>query len=90
MEVIRLSDLDPSRERPESAESLPVEQRAALQAAVERGYYETPRRIDLSDLAEELSVPRSTLSYRLRRAKASLATAFVADNDSLEAITTGD
>ncbi|WP_254523203.1 helix-turn-helix domain-containing protein [Natrinema caseinilyticum] len=90
MEMIRLTELDPNRERLGSVDSLPVEQRTTLQAAVERGYYETPRRIDLSELADELEVPRSTLSYRLRRAEASLATAFVADDDSLEAITTGE
>ncbi len=82
MELLRLTELDPGVERRPDG-SLPPEQRAALQAAVERGYYETPRRIDLSGLAEELGVPRSTLSYRLRRAEAELATAFVGE-DSLE------
>ena len=83
IEMLRLTDLDPDREEDDAEPSLPAEQRAALQAAVEYGYYETPRRMDLSELAEKLDVPRSTLSYRLRRAEASLATAFVAD-DSLE------
>ena len=83
MEMLRLTDLDPDRESNDADASLPAEQRAALQAAVEYGYYETPRRTDLSELAEKLDVPRSTLSYRLRRAEATLATAFVAD-DSLE------
>lgn len=53
--------------------SLTTEQREALAAAVENGYYETPREIDLGDLSDELDVPRSTLSYRLRRAEAELA-----------------
>ncbi|MDS0474173.1 helix-turn-helix domain-containing protein [Natrinema sp. 1APR25-10V2] len=86
MEMLRLTDLDPDREQFQSDDELPPEQRDALRAAVDRGYYETPRRIDLSDLAEELEIPRSTLSYRLRRAEAHLATAF-ADGESLEAIT---
>ncbi|WP_254763507.1 helix-turn-helix domain-containing protein [Natrinema marinum] len=88
MEMLRLTDLDPDRDRFESDDELPPEQRDALRAAVERGYYETPRRIDLSDLADVLEIPRSTLSYRLRRAEASLATAFV-DGDSLEALAAG-
>ncbi|AWB26521.1 helix-turn-helix domain-containing protein [Halococcoides cellulosivorans] len=56
---------------------MPAEQRAALRAAVEHGYYETPREVDVSDLAAHLDVPRSTLNYRLRRAEAHLATQFV-------------
>lgn len=57
---------------------LPPEQRETLLAAVEHGYYETPRETDLADLSEELDVPRSTLSYRLRRAEARLAKAVAA------------
>lgn len=73
IEMLRLADVDPEP----GEDGLPREQRDALRAAVASGYYETPRRIDLSELAEELGVPRSTLSYRLRRAEAELATAFV-------------
>lgn len=57
---------------------LPPEQREALQAAVGHGYYETPRETDLNGLSEELDVPRSTLSYRLRRAESRLAKAAAA------------
>ncbi|WP_158589355.1 helix-turn-helix domain-containing protein [Halococcus sp. IIIV-5B] len=53
---------------------LPYEQRAALEAAVAAGYYETPRETHLSDLAAETEIPESTLRYRLRRAEAWLAT----------------
>lgn len=57
--------------------SMPPEQLAALEVAVERGYYETPREVTLDELADDIDVPRSTLSYRLRRAEARLATHFV-------------
>ncbi|WP_254840067.1 helix-turn-helix domain-containing protein [Natronomonas marina] len=57
--------------------SLPVEQRDALEAAVESGYYETPRRTTLDEIADRLDVPRSTLSYRLRRAEAELVARYV-------------
>ncbi|WP_247000049.1 helix-turn-helix domain-containing protein [Halosolutus gelatinilyticus] len=87
IEMLRVTELDPDRNRPESEGELPDEQREALRAAVERGYYETPRRIELSDLADELDVPRSTLSYRLRRAEASLASTFVAEDASIETLT---
>ncbi|MCU4802712.1 helix-turn-helix domain-containing protein [Halobacteria archaeon HArc-gm2] len=53
-------------------------QEAALQAAVEHGYYESPREIDVGELAEHLDVPRSTLTYRLRRAEEQLAKRHVA------------
>ena len=87
MEVLRVSDLDPDRDNGSAVdEALPREQREALRAAVECGYYETPRRIDLSELADELGIPRSTLSYRLRRVEAALATSFVTADDSLEAV----
>ncbi|ELZ08665.1 helix-turn-helix domain-containing protein, partial [Natrialba aegyptia] len=48
------------------------------------GYYETPRQIDLSELADRLDVPRSTLSYRLRRAEATLASTFVGEMETIE------
>ncbi|ADD06664.1 HTH-10 family transcription regulator [Natrialba magadii ATCC 43099] len=103
MEMLRLTELDPEHggngaaagaetggvANGALADSLPTEQREALQAAVDRGYYETPRRIDLSELAEELDVPRSTLSYRLRRAEATLATTFVSEADSIEQLAAG-
>ncbi|WP_254767803.1 helix-turn-helix domain-containing protein [Salinilacihabitans rarus] len=89
MEILRLTDLDPDREATAADDPLPGEQRAALRAAVERGYYETPRRIHLSELAEELEVPRSTLSYRLRRAEAELARAFVRGDDPLDRVAPG-
>ena len=59
--------------------TLSPEQEAALRAAVEHGYYETPRETDVSGLADHLGVPRSTLTYRLRRAEDHLAKRHVAD-----------
>jgi predicted DNA binding protein len=57
--------------------TIPNEQRLALEEAVDRGYYETPREITLDELSDVLDVPRSTLSYRLRRAESRLAKHFV-------------
>lgn len=76
IEFVRLTGLDPALSGSGPDAELPAEQVAALRAAVEHGYYETPRAIELGTLAERLDVPRSTLSYRLRRAEAGLATAF--------------
>ncbi|WP_336360869.1 helix-turn-helix domain-containing protein [Haladaptatus sp. ZSTT2] len=56
---------------------LPFEQRQVLELAVANGYYETPRKTTLSELADEIDVPQSTLQYRLQRAESWLATGFV-------------
>lgn len=60
-----------------AAVTLPAPQRAALKAAIDNGYYETPRQIKLDELAEQLAMPRSTLSYRLRQAEAKLARGYI-------------
>ncbi|MDJ1430735.1 helix-turn-helix domain-containing protein [Halostagnicola sp. A-GB9-2] len=87
MEMIRLTEVDPERAKADPETSLPDAQQSALRAAVEYGYYETPRQIELSELATKLDIPRSTLSYRLRRAEAALATTFVDADASIEALT---
>ncbi|AUV81796.1 transcriptional regulator [Salinigranum rubrum] len=58
-------------------DDLVPEQQAALEAAVASGYYETPRRMSVQEIAEALDVPTSTFQYRLTRAEAWLATRFV-------------
>jgi len=90
MELLRLSDHTPggAAVTAQRDDELPTEQRQALHAAVARGYYETPREIALTTLAEELGVPQSTLSYRLQRAEAHLATTFVAGDSSLDSLST--
>lgn len=69
MRRLTTAEESPSPE-PSLIDGLPPNQRAALRAAVEAGYYETPRETDVAALAEKLDVPRSTLTYRLRRAEA--------------------
>jgi predicted DNA binding protein len=56
---------------------LPNEQLETLALAFEQGYFETPREVTLDELAEQLDTPRSTVSYRLRRAVAQLTEAFM-------------
>lgn len=90
IETLRLTDVDPTRhgsvEGDGSEPTLPPEQERALRTAVDNGYYETPKKTDLETLSSELDIPRSTLSYRLRRAEATLATSFVDADDSLAAV----
>lgn len=53
-----------------ATDDLAFEQREALEAAVDGGYYETPREATLTELADRLGLARSTFRYRLRRAEA--------------------
>ena len=79
MELLRTTATSTStNDADSSATELSTEQEAALQAAVEHGYYESPREIDVGELAKHFDVPRSTLTYRLRRAEEYLAKQYVA------------
>ena len=78
MEMLRAGDASAPVETGQDLGALSPEQEAALRAAVEHGYYESPREVDVGDLAAHLDVPRSTLTYRLRRAEEHLAKQHVA------------
>lgn len=69
----RLGDVDWWSHDSLSPVTLPQEQRETLRMAVNEGYYETPRKINVGELAEQLEIPQSTASYRLRQAEAKLA-----------------
>lgn len=56
--------------------SITDKQREAVEAAIEEGYYETPRRATLEDLAERLGVSRSAVSQRLRAVETHLVSQF--------------
>jgi len=60
-----------------SSVSVRPEQQRVLELAAEEGYYETPRETTLDELAARLDSPRSTVSYRLRRAEAALVEAYL-------------
>ena len=57
--------------------SIRPEQRRVLELAAEKGYYETPRQTTLDELSAELDWPRSTVSYRLRKAEAALVDGYM-------------
>lgn len=61
-------------------QNLTPEQKAALEAAVEHGYYDEPRQQPVTEIADEVGVSRSTFQYRLNRAEAWLARQFAADS----------
>jgi predicted DNA binding protein len=55
-------------------EDITDRQLAALQLALERGYYEQPRKTSLRDLADQTAVARSTYEEHLRKAENKLLT----------------
>lgn len=52
---------------PDSADTLTRPQREALVMAVERGYFEVPRKVTLAELATDLGVSEQAISERVRR-----------------------
>ena len=57
-------------------------QRELMEAAVEKGYYDTPRTCTLTEFADHLGVAKSTASERLHRAEGAIIRAFVGDGTS--------
>lgn len=51
-----------------TTDGLTAEQREALVLAYVEGYYDTPRRTDLDDLADRVGITRQAFAARLRRA----------------------
>lgn len=67
-----------------SLAELPYEQREAIETAVRMGYYKTPRDASVADIADALSVPRSTLQYRLQEAESWIIGCFVSKSLSAD------
>jgi len=67
------------RQTLESDPLLTDTQQTLLAAAVERGYYDTPRQCTLTQLAEAVGIAKSTASETLHRAEEQVVKQFVAD-----------
>lgn len=67
-----------------SLAELPYEQREAIEMAVQMGYYQTPRDASMNDIADALSVPHSTLQYRLQAAESWIIGCFVSKSLSTD------
>lgn len=63
-----------------SSLSIPPDQHDVLATAAEMGYYETPSETTLDAVADRLDLPRSTVSYRLRRAEAQLVESYLSES----------
>jgi predicted DNA binding protein len=67
------------RQRIEESQLLTDKQADLVAAAVERGYYDTPRTCSLTELAEELGMAKSTCSETLHRAEGKIIKQFVGE-----------
>ncbi|MFC6940758.1 helix-turn-helix domain-containing protein [Salinirubellus sp. GCM10025818] len=70
------------RRRIEPESLLTDRQLALVHAAVERGYYDTPRRCSLTELAADVGLAKSTCSETLHRAEGKIVERFLEDVDS--------
>ncbi|MGM0398897.1 MAG: helix-turn-helix domain-containing protein [Halobacteriota archaeon] len=68
---------DADRVRTFELDVLTDRERAVMEAAVTRGYYESPRRATLGELAEEFDVTKQTLSTCLNSAEAKMVTSLI-------------
>jgi len=78
--------VDEIRERIEDAQLLTERQASLLEAAVERGYYDTPREASLTEVAEELGMAKSTCSETLHRAEEKVVKQFVGDRPGASSV----
>jgi hypothetical protein len=65
------------RQRVEAEDLLTDRQLSLVYAAAERGYYDTPRRCSLTDLAEAVGLAKSTCSETLHRAEERIVKRFL-------------
>ncbi|MFC4436402.1 MULTISPECIES: helix-turn-helix domain-containing protein [Natrialbaceae] len=67
-------------------DSLTARQREILTVAIERGYYDNPRKCSLTDLANELDVNKSVISGVLHRAEGEIIKDAIGDPRDSETI----
>ncbi len=70
-------------ERLHESQLLSDRQLEVVATAVEKGYYDTPRRCSLTDLATDLGIAKSTCSETLHRAEGAIIKRFVTDAPSV-------
>ncbi|RQG95880.1 helix-turn-helix domain-containing protein [Natrarchaeobius chitinivorans] len=71
-------------ERLHESQLLSERQLEVVVAAVEEGYYDTPRRSSLTELADHLDIAKSTCSETLHRAEEAIVKRFVEDLPGLD------
>jgi predicted DNA binding protein len=72
------------QERLHQSQLLSERQLEVVAAAVDEGYYDTPRRCSLTELADHLGIAKSTCSETLHRAEEGIVKRFVEELPTLE------
>ncbi len=72
--------VDYVKQHVEPDQLLTERQRRLVQAAIDHGYYDTPRECSLTELAEILDIAKSTCSETLHRAEEKIMKQFVQEN----------
>ncbi|WP_418280236.1 helix-turn-helix domain-containing protein [Halorubrum sp. DTA98] len=72
-------DVEYVQQRINPGGSLTERQRELLFAAVDRGYYDVPRRTTLTELADHVGIAKSTCSETLQRVERTIVREFVSD-----------
>lgn len=74
-------DVEYVQRRSSPEQMLTPKQRELVEAAVELGYYDTPRECTLTELAESVDLAKSTCSETLHRAEETIVKQFLEDYD---------
>lgn len=74
------------RDRLDEEQLLTDRQQRIVSAAIEQGYYDTPRECSLTDLADHLDLAKSTLSETLHRAEEKMVKRFAENLDVAPAV----
>ena len=69
VEMLKLKQEFPAVFIQQAIPKLTVKQRAALELALELGYYKYPRQISVEELARRIKMPRTTFQEHLRKAE---------------------
>lgn len=84
LEIIDIYGSESASDESSSSYGLTREQRAALLTAFEKGYFQEPRDMSLSDVADEMGLSSTAMSGRLRRGMQNLVRATIVESQDVE------
>ena len=85
VELISISQ-NPPEDDDSSQYGLTDRQQEALQLAIGRGYYESPRQVSTQELAEEMGISQPSMSSLLRRGERQLLTSALGSQPEVKAL----
>ncbi|GKZ16011.1 helix-turn-helix domain-containing protein [Haladaptatus sp. T7] len=85
VELVSISQ-NPPEDDASSQYGLTHRQEEALQLAISRGYYESPRQVSTEELAEEMDISQPSLSSLLRRGERQLLTSALGSQPQIDSL----